>query len=397
MVIPQRYGAKQPFNRNADLIRWVQSGGEFGNRGGRLVTRKMCIFTNQPPRPGDLLCMAIISKKKIPFSISDGLRTYLRDYDREVPTSISYTDLKRADTSFAVLDRNGRDTLWETMLYPPSELTDIHLSLRTIYAYLKADGDLNVTSHLAIDRVDLCTYGNTMPFRVRVVNMVNDNFDYFYVKNADASRIYGLELEDILSPNQVSYLTSGPTLIEEHIVGIPGDAFLENRLSDPDLNPIRLCKEFVKFNERCFVRLLGDMHSSNFVVDVTPDFEEMYYRIRAIDFDQQCYEGKKSVYMPQYFRQNNALIELGVRYMTPESVRQYQVEERAQIAGRIRIEHARLTNLLNLMRGETLSSPERIAQLSHELNQHYRSNRFARCQTMGEVLEESLSWLVAVH
>jgi len=341
--------------------------------------------------------MAIISKKKKPFPISDGLRTYLRDYDRETPTSISYTDLKRADTSFAVLDRNGRDTLWETMLYPPSELNDIHLALRTIYAYLKSDGDLNVTSHLRIDRVDLCTYGNTMPFRVRIVNQVNDNFDYFYVKNADASRIYGLELEDILSPNQVSYLTSGETLVEEHIVGIPGDVFLENRLADPDLNPIRLCKEFVKFNERCFLRLLGDMHSANFVVDVTPDFEEMYYRIRAIDFDQQCYEGKKSVYMPQYFRQNNALIELGVRYMTPESVRQYQVEERAQIANRIRIEHARLTNLLNLMRRETLSSPDRIAQLRHELNRHYRSDRFSPCQTMGELLEESLRWLVSAH
>ncbi|GAB3574525.1 hypothetical protein GCM10027578_37320 [Spirosoma luteolum] len=341
--------------------------------------------------------MAIISRKKIPFAISDGLRAYLHHYEREVPNTIAYQDLKRADTSFPVIDRSGRDTLWETMLYPPSELVDIHLALKTIYAYLKADGDLNVISHLAIDRVDLCTYGNTMPFRVRVVNRVNDNFDYFYVKNADASRIYGLELEDILSPNQVSYLTSGPTLIEEHIVGIPGDVFLAQRLGDADLNPIRLCKEFVKFNERCFARLLGDMHSANFVVDVTPDFEEMYYRIRAIDFDQQCYEGKKSVYLPQYFRQNNALIQLGQRYMTSESVRQYQVEERAQIAGRIRIEHARLTDLLNLMRAETLSTPAQITQLRTELNRHYHTQRFSACRTMGEVLEENLHWLINTH
>jgi len=45
-------------------------------------------------------------------------------------------------------------------------------------------------------------------------------------------------------------------------------------MQDSHLNPIRLAKEFEKFNERCFVRLLGDMHSSNFVIDVTPDFEE---------------------------------------------------------------------------------------------------------------------------
>ena len=66
------------------------------------------------------------------------------------------------------------------------------------------------------------------------------------------------------------------------------------------LNALRFCKEFVKFNERCFVRLLGDMHSSNFVVDITPDFEEIYYRICSIDFDQQSYEGKKAVYPVSY-------------------------------------------------------------------------------------------------
>ena len=174
---------------------------------------------------------------------------------------------------------------------------------------LKADGDVSVMKHLTVDRVDICSYGNTKPFRVRIVNKVNDNFDYFYVKTADASRIYGLELEHILSPNRISYLTWNNTLIEEHIAGIPGDQFMKYHLEDPNLNPIRLAKEFIKFTERCFVRLLGDMHSSNFVVVVTPDFEEIHYRIRSIDFDQQSYEAKRSVYMPQYFKQNNPLID----------------------------------------------------------------------------------------
>ena len=35
-----------------------------------------------------------------------------------------------------------------------------------------------------------------------------DNFDYFYIKNADASRIYGLELEHLLSPNKLSYVVN---------------------------------------------------------------------------------------------------------------------------------------------------------------------------------------------
>ena len=55
----------------------------------------------------------------------------------------------------------------------------------------------------------------------------------------------------------------------------------------PDTNMIRFAKEFVKFNERCFVRLLGDMRSYNFVVNVIPDVEDFQYRVRAIDFDQQ--------------------------------------------------------------------------------------------------------------
>ena len=48
--------------------------------------------------------------------------------------------------------------------------------------------------HLTVDRIDLCSFANSQPFRVRIVNRLSDNFDYFYIKRADASRVYGLEL-----------------------------------------------------------------------------------------------------------------------------------------------------------------------------------------------------------
>ena len=131
-------------------------------------------------------------------------------------------------------------------------------ALKQIYADLKTDGNEEVIKHLVIDRVDYCTYGNTHPFRIRIVNRVNDNFDYFYIKIADASRVYGLELEHILSPNRINYVTCDNTLVEEHIAGVPGDAFLKQDLETDLESPIRLAKEFVKFNERCFVRLLGE-------------------------------------------------------------------------------------------------------------------------------------------
>ncbi len=339
---------------------------------------------------------AFISKKKTPFRINADLRKYLEQYNREVAIPIDYRYLLRFDNAIPLYDKKGTDTLWETVFYPYNEIDEIYYSLKAIYADLKADGDMSVMQHLYVDRVDLCSYGNSKPFRVRIVNKFNDNFDYFYIKNADASRIYGLELEHILSPNRISYLTSGDSLVEEHIAGIPGDMFIKVYLHDPNLNAIRFCKEFVKFNERCFVRLLGDMHSSNFVVDITPDFEEMYYRIRSIDFDQQSYEGKKAVYLPQYFKQNNAIIELGMKLLTPESVRQYQIEERSLIAGRIRVEGTRLNDLMRVMMEDTICWPQNLEQLKRELSKHYRNKTFLQCKSMGELVMKSLE-LVTIH
>ncbi|TAE36484.1 MAG: hypothetical protein EAZ70_11280 [Runella slithyformis] len=340
--------------------------------------------------------MAIISKKKIPFRINGHLREYLEQYNREVALPIQYASLLRFDNAIPLYDKKGSDTFWETVFYSQADIEEVYLALKLIYADLKADGDMSVMKHLYVDRVDLCSYGNSKPFRVRIVNKVNDNFDYFYLKNADASRIYGLELEHILSPNRISYLTSGDTLVEEHIAGVPGDMFMKSYLQDPNLNAIRLCKEFVKFNERCFVRLLGDMHSSNFVVDITPDFEEVYYRIRSIDFDQQSYEGKKVVYMPQYFKQNNALIDLGFKYLTTESVLQYQKEERSLIAGRLRVEGGRIKDLMNVMIKDRISLPQHTEQLKQELAKHYRNSSFLNCVSMGDIVQKSLD-LVMIH
>jgi len=337
--------------------------------------------------------MAIISKKKEIFPISTMLRSYLKRYDRESDLPVYYMDLIRYDNSIPQYDKNGQDTLWETVFYPQGDMDQIYVALKKIYANVKANGDLSVMDHLVIDRVDLCVYGNTQPFRIRVVNQINDNFDYFYIKNADASRIYGLELEHLLSPNKISYIVSKGTLIEEHIVGVPAELFIKQYLDDPNLNQIRLSKEFVKFNERCFVRLLGDMHSSNFVIDITPDFEDVEYRLRAIDFDQQSYEGRRAIYLPQYYPQNNPIIKIGLKHMTPETVRQYQREERSNIANRLKVERARVDDLLDAMKKDTLSNTNNIKKLGKELADFYEDTEFLTCDNMGEMVEMSLEML----
>lgn len=334
--------------------------------------------------------MALISKKKIIYSISSGLRQFLIKYSRELNIPIHYHELLRYTSSVALFDSKDQDTLWETVFYDQSDRKEIHLNVKKIYALLKAGGDMSVMDHLYVDRIDLCIYGNTQPFRIRIVNRINDNFDYFYIKNADASRVYGLELEHLLSPNRISYFVHMTTLIEEHIAGIPGEMFMKNYMDDPNLNPIRIAKEFVKFNERCFVRLLGDMHSSNFVIDVTPDFEETHYRIRAIDFDQQSFEGKKSIYLPQYFKENNALIQLGMKYITPESMKQYQSEERALIANRLKSSQKEIEDILSTMENDEISTPENTDSLKKDLAKHYQNEQFLECQNMGQILRVSL-------
>ncbi len=337
--------------------------------------------------------MAIISKKKIPYTIDQHLRDYLDQYSRLITLPVNYSDLLRYDNSIPQYDNQGNDTLWETVFYPQSDMEGVQDALKKVYAIMKANGDLSVMEHLFIDRVDLCVYGNTQPFRVRIVNRINDNFDYFYIKHADASRIYGLELEHLLSPNKMDYLVHKDTLIEEHIVGIPAEQFIKTRMNDPHLNEIRLAKEFVKFNERCFIRLLGDMHSSNFVIDITPDFEELSYRLRPIDFDQQSYEGRRAIYMPQYFKQNNPIIELGLKHMTPETVKQYQREERTLMANRIKVEHTRVSHLLEAMKKSRIAPDENVKSLRQELADFYEEPAFLQCVNMGSVVALSLEML----
>ena len=336
----------------------------------------------------------MITQKKVPYKISKHLRNYLIEYEREKPMPIQYQDLLRHEGSIPLYDIDGTDTLWITLLYSQSDMEHIYESLKKLYAILKANGDMSVMKHLTIDRIDLCMYGNTRPFRIRMVNKLNDNFDYFYIKNADASRVYGLELEHVLSPNRMSYYVDGDTLIEEHIMGIPGDRFIKYHLNDSTLNKTRLAKEFIKFNERCFIRLLGDMHSSNYVIEMIPDFDEISYRIRAIDFDQQSYDGRKHIYMPQYFKQNNPILKLGLGHISAESERQYKREERALMAHRMRSYRYRIKELGDASVQDTLSNQVYEKELAIALADHYKYKPFLECRNMGELLRVSLRLLL---
>jgi len=328
------------------------------------------------------------------FQVNTALRSYLRMHGREVKLPVGYADLMRFTYSVPLLDKKGKDTLWEKTSYDKREWDFIRDGLVQIYAILKTEGDLSFTKHLDVARIDYCSFGNSNPFRIRIVNKFNDNYDHYYIKFADASRIYGLELEHLLSPNRITFFTSGNTLVEEHIPGIPGDIFIAQMMQNPDTNKIRLAKEFVKFNERCFIRLLGDMRSYNFVVDITPDVEDYQYRIRCIDFDQQSYEGRKNLYLPQFFKENFALVDLSLKHLNKDSIDQYQTEERTLMAIRLAASRYRVVSLLDIMKKDNISTPAKTLQLARELATFHQNPEFERAQSQGELVRMNLKQML---
>ena len=336
-----------------------------------------------------------VQKRKILYPVSPHLRDYLHRYGRAAQLPLTYPQLMECHESMPVYDKQGNDTLWETFVYEPVRWAEIERALAQTYAHLKAPGNLSIADQLRADRVDFCTFGNTRPFRIRIVNKYNDNHDYMYIKRTDASRIYGLELEELLSPNSINFLVHENTLIEEHIVGVPGDQFIVDYFQRDDLNKVRIAKEFVKFNERCFLRLLGDMRSYNYVVRMTPDFDDRQYRVRAIDFDQQSYEGRHRFYLPQFFKDNKPVVELCLSHLNPESVQQYRNEEQALIARRASMAPYRLNALKAAMCRDAIAPAEKVAQLATELADYNRHTPFSRCQSMGEIVFAHIEFFLA--
>ncbi|MEX2579742.1 MAG: hypothetical protein WD342_11850 [Verrucomicrobiales bacterium] len=333
--------------------------------------------------------MSIVLKRKKYYPVSHHLGAYLRKYQRSFDIPVVYEDLHRYSELFPLFDREGNDTLWKTAYYEPSIRAELSERLTRIYSLIRTN-DVRVGDHLIMERIDFCDFGNSCPFRVRIVNQFNDNYDHFYVKIADASRIYGLELEHILSPNRINYLVSGDTLIEEHVAGVPGDIFIRDYFGREETNLVRVAKEFVKFNERCFIRLLGDMRSYNYVVDITPDFEDAQYRVRAIDFDQQSYEGSKRMYLPQFFEENAQVVQLCTDKLNYQTMRQYQNEERTLMNRRCQLADSRLGSFWQAICPDEIAPEEHILTLQGELNAYHETTVFSRCETMGELVRANL-------
>lgn len=336
----------------------------------------------------------LMSKKKPAYPVNKKLDAYLHHYSRKIEIPIFYDDLLRFAGSVVVYDLDDEDTLWVRVFYSEYERQEIDLSLKKVYSILHSDGGEAIIQYLNIDAIDYCTFGNSKPFRIKVRNILNDNFTYFYIKKTDASRIYGLELEHMLSPYNLNFLVYKDTLIEEHISGIPGDVFIKDFLpkcSEPE--KAQLAKEFVKFNERCMIRLLGDMRSYNYVIVPTHDFDHVVYKIRAIDFDQQCFEGNLKLYRPQFFKENYKMVELVRNKLQVNSIDQYKIEERSMVAKRILSSGNRIKRLMTNVKRDKISKPKHIEALKMGIFDLTNDVDFKSCKKMGQVLALALDFV----
>ena len=335
-----------------------------------------------------------MSRKKPSYRICKRLDNYLNNYKRKIEIPIFYDDLKRFSGSVSVFNDKNIDTLWVRVFYSDYERKEIDLNLKKVYNLLHSDGNENNIKFLNVDAIDYCTFGNSKPFRIKVRNILNDNFTYFYVKQADASRIYGLEFEHILSPYNLNFLVFEDTLIEEHITGIPGDEFYENFLPKcNDSEKAQIAKEFVKFNERCMIRLLGDMRAYNYVIIPTHDFDKVVYKIRAIDFDQQCYEGNLQIYRPQFFKENDVIMKIIKEKLEINSVNQYKIEERSILAKRILSSRSRTREIVNCMIQDNISKKEKINLLSRQIYELTGDENFKMAKRMGEIMKASFDYI----
>jgi hypothetical protein len=85
---------------------------------------------------------------------------------------------------------------------------------------------------------------------------------------------------------------------------------------------------------------------------------------------------------------------MGIKYLTPETVKQYQYEERTNIARRAKSSNNKLNELLICMENDSISSEEKVYQLKHELSSHHRNDGFLDAKNMGELVHKNISLLI---
>jgi hypothetical protein len=82
-----------------------------------------------------------------------------------------------------------------------------------------------------------------------------------------------------------------------------------------------------------------------------------------------------------------------MEYVNQQSVIQYQSEERARLARRIKHSRYILKDLFDTMEKEELSTPEKVISLREDLAKHHNEPKFLKCKTMAQLLKRNFMTL----
>jgi len=91
------------------------------------------------------------------------------------------------------------------------------------------------------------------------------------------------------------------------------------------------------------------MRSYNFVVIKSKNDGAVNFRIKAIDFDQQCYEVRMNLYLPQFYKENIEYLQMTLNLLNDELIEAIRLSESKQLAGLAVKNSRRLSELLQVM------------------------------------------------
>jgi len=157
-------------------------------------------------------------------------------------------------------------------------------------------------------------------------------YTLLYQKWQDASRVYGLELEHLLSQIASVNLVTRIRWSKRHIAGIPGLIKFWKKHNEPASYQCQSVwqKSFVEFNERVSSALGRYAFFPILVIDVTPDFEETPLSNRASwTWPANLMKGKN--HLPPSISRKIITVQFGNEALTPEVYEAIPEEERTLI------------------------------------------------------------------
>ena len=86
-----------------------------------------------------------------------------------------------------------------------------------------------------------------------------------------------------------------------------------------------------------------------------------------------------------------------MKNLSSEVIAQYQTEERTTMAYRVIAGRRQLMDLLNIMIKDEISENYKVKILRTELNEHFNTTNFSKCNTMGAIVKKQLKQMLQKH